>query len=198
MHYNYAMNLNELNENEIIQMALNSGTTVEMQQQLFALKEDAVHEALAKNPSLDRRIASEMEAKYGDVIASHITIDDALFERYFDERPAALATNPSLTKNMQQKVYCLTNDIQAALASNTNAEYTIMMLLYETNKPEVLASLAANPSSPAEILRKMGWNKKWHLALAGNPSAPTELLEELAASEDPEVLAALADNKKPD
>jgi hypothetical protein len=191
------MTLNELNGNDLdlnIQMAMSSDTTAETQQQLFALKEDAIHEALAKNPSLDRRIASEMEAKYGDLIASHITIDDALFERYFDERPAALAQNPSLTKNMQQKVYCLTNDIQAALASNVKAEYTIMMLLYETNKPEVLTSLAANPSSPAEILGKMGWNKKWHVALAANPNAPAELLEELSASEDVEVLNALKCN----
>lgn len=198
MHYNYAMTLNELNGNDLdlnIQMAKSSDTSTQMQQQLFALKEEAVREALAQNPSLDRRIASQMEAKYGDVIASHIAIDDTLFERYFDERPAALAQNPSLTKNMQQKVYCLTNDVQAALASNVNAEYTIMMLLYETNKPEVLASLAANPSSPAEILCKMGWNKRWHLSLAGNPGSPAELLEELSTSEDSEVLAALAQNK---
>ncbi len=187
-----------LNENDIemnIQMAMSGDTSAEVQQQLFALKEEAVHEALAKNPALDRRIAQEMEAKYGDIIASHIMIDEALFERYFNERPAALAVNPSLTKNMQQKVYCLTNDIQAALASNTNAEYTIMMLLYETNKPEVLTSLASNPSCPSELLAKMGWNKKWHVALAGNPNSPAELLETLSKSEDAEVQTALSKNK---
>ena len=196
MHYNYAMSLNENDLDLNIQMAMSGDTSAELQQKLFALKEEGIHEALAKNPSLDRRIAQEMEAKYGDVIASHITIDEALFERYFNERPAALAVNPSLTKNMQQKVYCLTNDIQAALASNINAEYTIMMLLYETNKPEVLAALAANPSSPPEILGKMGWNKEWHVLLAANPNTPSELLEELSHSEDTAVREALAKNKE--
>ncbi len=175
-------------------VALREDLSAELQQKLFALKEATLHAALAQNPALDHRIALEMEADYGDRIAAHIALDEPLFERYYETRPAALAVNPTLTLAMQRRVYCLDDSIQAALASNPAAAEQIVMLLYETNKPGVLASLAANPATPAEILGKMGWNKKIHASLALNPASPPELLESLAVSEDVEVLTALAKN----
>ncbi len=165
-----------------------------LQERLYATGDAAILDALARNPGLDAALAEEMDATHGDVIAAHITIDDSLFERYYASRPEALAVNPSLTKSMQQKVYCLDDRVQAALAGNPGAEYVILMLLYETNKPAVLAAIAANPAAPSEVLGKMGWNKAFHASLAGNLATPPELLETLASSDDIVVLTALAKN----
>ena len=175
-------------------IALRSGLDEGVQQALFALKEPSVHFALAKNPSLEYRIAQQMEAEYGDVIASHIALDEPLFERYYEARPLAVAKNPTLSLAMQRRIYCLANDVQAVLAANPAAEEQMLMLLYETNKPEVLASIAKNPSTPSDVLGKMGWNKKLHTSLAGNPASPAGLLQNLAGSEEIEVLTALAQN----
>jgi hypothetical protein len=178
-----------------VRIALRDDLSADLQQKLFTLKEPEVHEALAQNPVLEHRIAVQMEPAYGDTIASHIALDEPLFERYYEQRPGAVALNPTLTLAMQRRVYCLDDAVQAALASNPKAEEQMLMLLYETNKPGVLASLAANPATPPEVLGKMGWNRKIHAALASNPSSPAELLETLAASEAVEVLTALAKNR---
>jgi len=170
------------------------GLDAALQERLFALKEPDVHEALAANPGLDHRIALQMEAHYGDRIASHIRLDASLFERYYQQRPVALAGNPDLTPRMQRQLYCLNDDVQAALAANPAAEATMLTLLYETNKPQVLVSLAANPATPPELLGRLGENAALHAALAGNTAAPAALLERLGSSAKIEVLSALAKN----
>jgi hypothetical protein len=175
-------------------VARRSDIPAALQEKLFALKEDAVTEALAFNSALDHRIAEQMESNFGDIIAAHIALDEPLFERYYEQRPLFVALNPTLTLSMQRRIYCLTNDIQAVLAGNPAAEEQMLMLLYETNKPEVVAAIAGNPSTPSELLAKLGWNKKLHASLAGNPNSPAALLESLAESEDIEVLTALAKN----
>jgi hypothetical protein len=175
-------------------IAARSGLEVSLQRKLFETKSEPLLRALSTNPSLERGLAEEMIDHFGEEIAAHIGLDEELFDRLFSSHPEALATNPTLTLPLQRRVFCGTDDVQAALASNESLDEAMAVLLFETNKPQVRIALAANPGTPASLLEQMARDKALHAALAENPSATEALLRRLSESADINVLSALAQN----
>jgi hypothetical protein len=175
-------------------IAARSGLDASLQRKLFETKSEPVLRALATNQSLEKDLAEEMIDQYGEEIASHIRLDGALFDRLFGSHPEALATNPTLTLPLQRRLFCETDDVQVALASNEAFDAEMAMLLFETNKPQVRIALAANPRTPVSLLEQIARDKALHAVLAANPSAPEALLRQLSASADVKVLSALAKN----
>ncbi len=177
-------------------VAQRDGLNNTIQHRLYESNDPDVHEALSCNISLSSSLIDLLMQESGENIAAFVTLDKTLFERFVETHTLALAQNLSLDYAMQRKIFCYTDDVQARLAENRGLDERMIMILYETNKPMILKSLAGNTETPPEILKKLIWNKKFHPLLAGNTSTPVDVLKELFATSEPKVLEALAQNSK--
>ncbi|MEA3374042.1 MAG: hypothetical protein U9Q62_10205 [Campylobacterota bacterium] len=175
-------------------IAQREGLSDTIQQLLYESGDRVAHEALSFNPSLASSLIDELMELFGENIAASLRLDETRFERLVESNTLALAENPSLDYAMQRKIFCYADDVQAILAQNRGLDERMIQILYETNKPMTLEALAANVSTPGEMLKKLIWNKKLHPLLAGNTSTPAEVLKELFATSEHEVLEALAQN----
>ena len=165
-----------------------------MQQQLADLNDEAVSGTLAANPQLDHGVARSLLESHGGTVAAHIGLDESMFDLCYERFPEALATNPSLDLPMQRRLFCLNDAVQAALASNSCLDAQMTVLLYETNKPQILAALAGNILTPPELLEQMAQDERLQVVLAGNSNTPATVLQRLLRSKDQSVLTALAQN----
>lgn len=175
-------------------IATRSGLDVSLQRKLFETQSDAVRRALSTNPSLEKSLADALMDGYGENIAAHLEMNETMFGRLFEKYPETVAKNPTLTLPMQRRIFCEPDDVQAALASNDALDAGMLLLLFETNKPQIRAALAANTETPPSLLEEMAESKGLHAALAGNPATPERVLIRLSASANIEVLTALAQN----
>ncbi|AFV96625.1 MULTISPECIES: hypothetical protein [unclassified Sulfuricurvum] len=136
---------------------------------LLELNDEEVNRILAQNTTLSQKGALQLEAKYPNVIASKTVLREESFDRLVEQYAQDLASNPSLTPMMQQKLFSLNNNaVSGALASNSHVERRILEELFESGK--------------------------FYLQLASNSSLSSDMLESLAADGDAEVLSALAAN----
>ena len=175
-------------------IATRADLTAAMQQQLADLNDETVSETLAANPQLDHGVARSLLESHGGTVAAYIGLDEVMFDLCFERFPEALATNPSLDLSMQRKLFCLNDDVQAALASNSYLDAQMVALLYETNKPQLRDALAGNAVTPPQMLEEMAEDERLHVILAGNPNTPVTVLQRLLRSKDQAVLTALAQN----
>lgn len=164
------------------------------QKELHAREDKQIDAILSCHQNLSLELVDTLMASYGDNIARYHIMDMALFERLIDSYPLAMASNESIDFAMQRRVYCYTDDVQQALASNPKIHQDMAFILFETNKPPIKIALAKNPATPVTLLEQMQRDKSFYKALAGNEKTPLELLKGLAQSEDVEVLLALASN----
>lgn len=145
------------------------------------LKEEKLHPLLAHNESLSTEGASLLEAKQGEILAAHIGLNEEWFDRLFSAYPAELASNPTLTETMQEKLIRMENqDVYRALASNAVLRVQWCRYLYDLGN--FSAELAANASLPSEILEKLYRNDHPAVlgALAANPATSIDILYQLS------------------
>lgn len=171
------------------------GLDAPLQRELFGLHRPEVTAALAANPDLDGALADIMfeDESLANIGYAHIRLDDARFSKGLESAPPSLASNPSLSSAMQQRLFELDDGaVRTVLASNPSL--TISDALAQLHDPDVLRALAANPSVAPERLEALEKTGACDAPLAANPSSPAPLLERLYAKGDANVLAALAGN----
>ncbi|MBN2870751.1 MAG: hypothetical protein JXK04_07340 [Campylobacterales bacterium] len=139
------------------------------------------HPILAQNESLSEKGGEALAEGHGQSLARHWHLHEERFGRFFPASAKELASNPSLTPEMQQQLMELEDgEVWRAMAVNPVAERSWLHRLFEQGGFE--AELAANPSLEAadlEILSRRD-NPKVLEALAANPSTPIEILYQLS------------------
>lgn len=139
------------------------------------------HPILAQNESLSEKGGEVLASRHGQSLARHWHLDVGRFERFFPTSAKELASNPSLSPAMQQKLMELGDgEVWRAMALNPAAERSWLHRLFERGGFE--AELAANPAlEPADLeILSRGDNPKVLEALAANPSTPIEILYQLS------------------
>ncbi|MDD2265508.1 hypothetical protein [Sulfuricurvum sp.] len=159
------------------------------------LKVEKLHPILAQNESLSHRGAQLLADTAGELLAKHIVLDEGWFERFAAVYPLQLASNPTLTEWMQEKLIRSDNDevmnalasnsalspercvflyslgrFSGALAANPSLPDTILEELSQSNDPSVLGALAANPSTPIDVLYQLSLDQRFERSVKTNPT----------------------------
>jgi hypothetical protein len=145
------------------------------------VKEEKLHPLLAQNESLSYEGALLLEAKQGPILAAHIGLNNERFDRFFTAYPVELASNPTLTEIMQEKLMGMENkEVYCALASNAGLGSQWCRYLYDLG--EYSTQLAANPSLPCDLLEKLyqSGNPAVLGAIASNPATSIDILYQLS------------------
>ena len=161
------------------------------------LDDDALNEAMAHNPSLEKSIAKELlkNKELAKIIAKNIKLDDELFEILFPYAEL-LAENETLLDHMQVELLQLHNtEVNLALASNKSInEHTISSLL-DFNDDAIDQAVYANTACNKERLQEVYKKGCCFASLASNEATPQKILQELFEGADEEVLYELAKNE---
>jgi len=159
------------------------------------LKVEKLHPILAQNESLSHRGVELLADTAGELLAKHIVLDEEWFERFTPVFPIQLASNPTLSEPMQERLIRSENDevlnalasngalsksrstylytlnrFSAALAANPSLSDKILVELSQSNDPSVLAALAANPSTPIDVLYQLSLDQRFERSVKTNPA----------------------------
>ncbi|MDD4854767.1 MAG: hypothetical protein PHQ22_02665 [Sulfuricurvum sp.] len=165
-----------------------------LEKELLALEDETILRSLAHNVTLSQEGADSLEQQYPELIASFYPLDEIRFERLMGES-IALASNPSLTPSMQERLMEMNKEaVFSALAQNTalRPEHleTLFVLnqygeqlasnaslfpeylerLYQNASPNILRALASNTSTPVEILYQLSLDQRTERAVKTNPA----------------------------
>lgn len=166
-----------------------------LEEELLALEDESINLILAQNPTLSLYGIDRLESSYPECIASYHTLDKQRFEKLLKSYAASLARNSHLTLQMQEQLMALQNDevnenlsrnsvikhhyleelfmsncYDAALASNTSLQHELLEKLYMRGKSDVLKALAANTSTPIEILYQLSLDQRFERIVKTNES----------------------------
>jgi len=168
-----------------------------MQEQLLALNDEKVKEALSFNSNLYFSIIEKLmnEPKYAKNIAQHIRLSDKLFDLFRVKYAREVAKNNTLTFKMQESIIgSHDSDVVLSLASNSSLDAKVITELLVEGLEELNVLLYENNSTPRENLIKAYDNKLNHFALSHNENTPENILRLLAQSGEMRVLFGLAAN----
>ncbi|WP_297442285.1 hypothetical protein [Sulfurimonas sp.] len=163
------------------------------------IKEDnfVAKEAMAYNAKIDKSIIKEL-AKSQDlleVLAKNVQLDAEIFALLFEYK-TLLASNESLTNEMQKELFSLNNaEVNTILAKNPSLNESLRLELLKLNNAELNAAIYTNPSISKEMLCDAYEDENNHLSLAKNPATPPKLLEAMFHTADEKILDALARNE---
>jgi len=178
-------------------IALRDDLTLQMQQYLINLKRSIINETLSLNHHIDQSIALTLLDAYPANIAKHIRLDTALFEQLLEDYAEALASNESLSIEMQKKLLEVQERTRVILAQNSTIDVTVFSALLETKENAVIAALFSNKQMHSVLIEQLFEEDAERFAevIAANEKTPTKILETLATSHDVAVLLALAKNR---
>lgn len=128
-------------------LATNPTLTLVMQHRLFDQGEKSALVPLAANPSL--QITEKLAA-----------CADSKIHR-------ALAANPALSA-AELETFATGGHCDVALASNPSSAPSLLHTLFATGNPELLAALAANPSTPLQLLQQLQLDARFERSVRGN------------------------------
>ncbi len=168
---------------------------LELEEELLALGNEEVSATLARNVTLSRDGANRLEEKYPEVIAQFYPLDGERFERLMIKYKTFLASNITLTSSMQTVLMDMNNEAVFSvlaqnkallaehietlfamnlygeqLASNPSLSPRQLEMLYQTNKGEILKTLASNTSTPVEILYQLSLDQRYERSVKTNAS----------------------------
>jgi len=152
-----------------------------LEEELLALDDEAVNTVLAQNRSLSLGGADVLEEKYPELIAQFYPLDEGRFQRLFSGYSASLALNTTLTPSMQERLMGINDEnVLSALANNTELLNEHLETLFALNRYGV--QLASNPSLSKQQLEMLYHNANPEMlkALAANTSTPVEILYQLS------------------
>ncbi len=152
-----------------------------LEEELLALDDEAVNTILAQNRSLSLSGADVLEEKYPELIAQFYPLDEGRFQRLFSGYSASLALNTSLTPSMQERLMGINDEnVLSALANNTELLNEHLETLFALNRYGL--QLASNPSLSKQQLEMLYHNANPEMlkALAANTSTPVEILYQLS------------------
>ncbi|MEN8146162.1 MAG: hypothetical protein ABFR02_00925 [Campylobacterota bacterium] len=186
------------NGNDDIQMliALRHDLGLQLQEYLLNLAKPVINEALSLNHTIEHQTALVLLKEFPENIAKHITLDMDLYATLLEQYNLALAENPTISLEMQERLLERGEDVQAILAKNAQIDGSVFETLFRSDKVEVLRSLITNEQIQSDVLREL-FNRDAELfgsEIAANAKTDVAILHQLAASHDAAVLLALAKN----
>lgn len=152
-----------------------------LETELIALNDEALNRLLVRNPSLSAKGIEHFESLYPEAIAEHMTLDEERFGRLIGSHATALASNATISRTMQKKLYEIGSEtVNRALAANPAVESELLSALYA--QKEFDPQLASNPSLPQPLIEELYRKGEGDIlsALAANPSTPVEILYQLS------------------
>jgi hypothetical protein len=164
-----------------------------LETELLALKNETIDQLLSYNETLSSDGANRLEALHQQFIAQSFPLDEDRFDRLLNHCAVSLASNTSLSVTMQQTLIELDEvEVNLALAANASIASNLLALLYESgrynmriagnravtpqqcetlwssNDPAVLNALAANVSTPVEILYQLALDSRYERSVKTN------------------------------
>lgn len=164
-----------------------------LEEELLALKHETIDHLLACNESLSLKGADTLEATYPELIAQSFPLDEERFERLLKKCPESLAFNTTLSIGMQETLMRLDEvSVNLGLSSNASVETCLLAQLYESGRyntqiagntavtpqqcealwkssdPVILNALAANVSTPIEILYQLALDSRYERSVRTN------------------------------
>ena len=184
--------------NDDIQMliAMRHDLDLQLQQYLLTLGKPVINEVLSLNDTIEREIAMVLLKEFPENIAKHITLDTELFDTLLEQYDVALAENMTLSLEMQERLLESGEEVQVILAKNRTLAKSLFDMLLKSDKVEILRSLITNDQMQSDALKEL-FNRDAELygsEIAANVKTDVTVLEQLATSQDVEVLLALAKN----
>lgn len=159
------------------------------------LKEEKLHPLLARNESLSYEGALLLEVEQGPILAAHMRLNEEWFDRLFSIYPVELASNPTLSEIMQEKLMGMENkevcrmlasnsalgsqwcrflydlgEYSTELAANLSLPCEILEKLYQSGNPAVLGALSANPATSIDILYQLSLDRRYERSVKTNPT----------------------------
>ncbi|WP_151174217.1 hypothetical protein [Sulfuricurvum kujiense] len=166
-----------------------------LENELLMLGDEEVNTILSQNRTLSKEGADVLEASHPHLIASNTVLCDTRFDRLIGKYASYLASNPSLSPAMQQRLFeSKDGNVLDVLASNPIIQREILDRLFESGRfsmqlaknsalsqenikilflrgeSEVLSALAANVSTPIEILYQLSLDQRFERRVKTNPA----------------------------
>ena len=162
-------------------IAMSIYTDEKMQKRLHKKRDTNIDEALSYNKNLSKILIEKFldDEKLAHNIAKNILLDNELFEK-LQEFKVSLAANTTLNKEMQNTLYKTEdNMIKKVLASNSNLDRSLLLLLLESGDKDILSALYLNRATPQNILQESYERGEYYDALAQNENTPVDILYQL-------------------
>ncbi len=153
----------------------------DMQNSFFKSKDEKILEALSFNKNLNYSLVEEFlnDEYLGNNVARSIMLTDELFD-LFKNHQESLASNESMTLEMQEKLFSLKDKkINLALSMNNNLNEKILKLLLALDDEKIQTLIYENSSTSVEILEEAYKNSLHLLSLAKNENTPIDILYQL-------------------
>ncbi len=184
--------------NEDIQtlIAMRHDIDLQLQEYLLNLSKSVINEVLSLNHTIEHQIALVLLKTFPENIAKHITLETQLFDDLFEKYDFALAENPTLSLEMQERLLERGDHVQCTLAKNVNIARSVFETLFRSDKIDVLRALIENEQMQSAGLQEL-FNIDEDLfsrEIAANVKTDVSILHRLAESQEVEVLLALAKN----
>lgn len=162
-------------------IALSPLCDAKLQKKLHKKRDEFIDEALSCNKNLDAKLVEEFleEAILAKNIAKHHMMDWVLFEK-LQSYSVELAHNPSLTKEMQERI--LNSDeieVLIALSGNSSLDATLVEQLLARDDESIDEALYKNAAMPKEMLLQAYDAGQYLASLAQNENTPVEILYQL-------------------
>ncbi len=152
--------------------------------------DDALLAEIGANPHLDAAVRRSLLESANPALRMNLAANPTLTSEELDSLYAAdpealapaIAANPSAahrTLRALQKVAEERSDVAVALASNPSAEEGVLRALYALQLFEVHEALAANPSTPMDLLDRLKLDPAFREALTRNRSFTDRIKREL-------------------
>lgn len=196
----------------------NSATPAAALEALGEDPSDRVRQAVGANPStplatlnklaldteIDTRAAVAKNSAAPAELLEALSLDAAEHRHYGPVVRVAVAANRSASPTLLQKLAldetrCLFGAVvRQAVAANPSTPPSVLLGLSTDKNKRVLAAVAGNVSSPAQVLETLAGiqnlGARARAALAKNPSTPISVLSRLARIKDAKVMEGLAAN----
>jgi predicted DNA-binding WGR domain protein len=166
---------------------------------LTSLELDKVH-AMFGDVALLSRLTSSSDKEVRRLVASNANASaETLAQLAKDRSPEvreAVIKNPSTPEAVLLKIAASKDRSVRRTLAESSAHASVLEVLAADSDSWVVETVAANPSIPVELFRKLAaTNKKLHIELAGNSAAPQDLLRQWATKSTNNVRSAVAENK---
>ena len=177
-------------------IAMRHDLSLQLQQYLLNLDKPLINEVLSLNDTIDGEIAQVLSKVFPENIAKHIVLDDELFDVFLQQYDFALAENPSLSLAMQELLLTRGESVESILAKNASIATAVFEILFISESVEVIRALLSNEQMQSEAITELFTRDAEHFGseIAANVKTDVNILEELARSQDIEILLALAKN----
>jgi len=171
----------------------------ELQEKIYARASEDIMIMLAQNENLSEELFEKLLAHSGDIAQNLLVYQKMSKERYEKAKnsPEAevIGENEEIAEILEELLKSDNVMLQRRLASNTTVGSESLEKIYAGFGEKVIADLCSNPNLSTIMIEEFVKLGKYDETLAANPSTPTEILIGYFNQEDKALNLALASNE---